>query len=156
MSAPACTSRSTTSVWPFWLAAYSGLAPCCRKTQKKVPILKDSFSSSHLILVVDSSSCIQQSLNSLHMSLCSSYLQRNTTMLYESMSEKRREKTCIVKRNTKHQSHNTEEIPVCTCMLSSFCSYSLHIFMCTCIVGSTQCSWCMVYDNSAVAAIYYN
>ena len=51
-------------------------------------------------------------------------------------------------RNNKHQSHNTEEIPVCTCMVSSFtffCSYSLHICMCTCIVGSAQCSGCMVY-----------
>ena len=39
----------------------------------------------------------------------------------------------------KHQSHNTEEIPVCTCMVSSFtffCSYSFHICMFTCIVGT--------------------
>ena len=29
MSAPVWTSRSTTSVWPFLLAAYTGLAPSC-------------------------------------------------------------------------------------------------------------------------------
>ena len=62
-------------------------------------------------------------------------------------------------RKTKHQSHNTKEIPVCTCMVSSFtffCSYSLHIFMCTCIVTYAKRSGCMVYGPSAVATIYFN
>ena len=31
MSAPAWTSRSTTSVWPFSLAEYTGLKPRCRE-----------------------------------------------------------------------------------------------------------------------------
>ena len=33
MSAPAWTSRSTTSVWPFLLAAYTGLAPSCMEVR---------------------------------------------------------------------------------------------------------------------------
>ena len=33
MSAPAWTSRSTTSVWPFWLAAYTGLRPSCTQVK---------------------------------------------------------------------------------------------------------------------------
>ena len=31
MSAPAWTSRSTISVWPLWLATYSGLKPRCKE-----------------------------------------------------------------------------------------------------------------------------
>ena len=31
MSAPAWTSRSTTSVCPFWLATYTGLEPTCKQ-----------------------------------------------------------------------------------------------------------------------------
>ena len=31
-SAPFWTSRSTTSVWPFWLATYTGLRPSCDNT----------------------------------------------------------------------------------------------------------------------------
>ena len=85
-----------------------------------MPISNVTFSSSHLILVVDNGSCIQQSLNCLYMSVLSSYHQRNTAILYERVSEKRREKTCIMNRKTKPPSHNTEEIPVCTCMVSSF------------------------------------
>ena len=33
MSAPAWTSRSTTSVWPSWLAAYTGLIPSCMEVK---------------------------------------------------------------------------------------------------------------------------
>ena len=36
MSAPAWTSRSTTSVWPFWLATYTGLTPFCVGQQQKI------------------------------------------------------------------------------------------------------------------------
>ena len=36
MSAPAWTSRSTTSAWPFSLAKYTGLAPFCVWQQQKV------------------------------------------------------------------------------------------------------------------------
>ena len=36
MSAPAWTSRSTTSVWPFSLAAYTGLKPFCVSQQQRI------------------------------------------------------------------------------------------------------------------------
>ena len=45
--------------------------------------------SHHLVLMVDIGSCLQKSLDCLGMSLPSSYLQRNTAMLYESMRDKR-------------------------------------------------------------------
>ena len=48
--------------------------------------------------MVNSGSCIQQSLNCLHMSLMSSYLQRNTAILYESMSKKEKRENMYQKQ----------------------------------------------------------
>ena len=45
--------------------------------------------SHHLVLIIDIGSCLQQSLDYLGVSLMSSYHQRNTAMLYESMRDKR-------------------------------------------------------------------
>ena len=45
--------------------------------------------SHHLVVMVDIGSCLQQSLDYLGVSLLSSYPQRNTAILYESMRDKR-------------------------------------------------------------------
>ena len=45
--------------------------------------------SHHLVLMVDIGSCLQQSLDCLGVSLSSSYLQRNTAILYERMRDKK-------------------------------------------------------------------
>ena len=63
-SAPAWTSRSTTSVWPSLLATYNGLQPSCVIDQScSAPFnVKDSpvISISYIVTDVDISSLLQQ------------------------------------------------------------------------------------------------
>ena len=50
MSAPAWTSRSTTSVWPFQLATYTGLKPSCVWQQQKIVRVWNTISTDSMCL----------------------------------------------------------------------------------------------------------
>ena len=50
MSALAWTSRSTTSVWPFWLATYTGLIPSCVSQQQKIVRVWNTISTDSMCL----------------------------------------------------------------------------------------------------------
>lgn len=83
--APFLTRLSTVAVWPFWLAAITGVTPICEKYPKIITQLLRPFKSmqhvTYIISNVRISSFLEQNVNSGCVAILTGHKQRSTSSL---------------------------------------------------------------------------